>query len=120
MSGTPHPKSSSSSRRAGLEAELAGVVRFLADEELNLLVTIAARLWSGQTRYGPFDLARDRRNFRREALEEALDLGVYLAAVLHQNRQNGRCKHRRQSVERRAHGRSGCHRRTRALPHRRT
>jgi hypothetical protein len=62
------------------------VVRFLGNEEVDLLLTVATRLWAGQSRYGPFDLARDRRNFRREALEEACDLAVYLAAAVLQSR----------------------------------
>jgi hypothetical protein len=86
MSATPHQKSSAGDRRAGLEAELTDAVRFLAAEELELLVIIATRLLAGQRCYGPFNLARDRRDFRREALEEACDLAVYLAADIFRRR----------------------------------
>jgi hypothetical protein len=86
--------SSSNARRAWLEAALTRAVQLLADEELDLLL-IARRLCTGQSQYGPFDLAHDKRDFQLEALEEACDLAVYLAVVVHQSRQNGRRRHRR-------------------------
>ena len=89
------PPSSSSARRAWFEAALTRAVQLLADEELDLLLTIATRLCTGQSQYGPFDLAHDKRDFQLEALEEACDLAVYLAVVVHQSRQNGRRRHRR-------------------------
>jgi hypothetical protein len=99
-SSKPKPSNSAATppphaRRSAFEVQLASVVRFLGDEEVDLLLTIATRLWAGQCRYGPFDLARDRRNFQREALEEACDLAVYLAAAAHQDRRKRRSDARR-------------------------
>jgi hypothetical protein len=71
------------------------VVRVLGDEEVDLLLTIATRVWAGQCRYGFFNLTRDPRNFRREALEEACDLAVYLAAATHQDQRQRRRDARR-------------------------
>lgn len=54
--------------RAQLEAELAVLHPFLAEAELDLVVTIAVRLWVGRSRYSCVDLANDRRDFAGEAL----------------------------------------------------
>jgi hypothetical protein len=67
-------------RIAGLEpAAPAGPA---ADDESRVLEAIAARLRLGRRVYGPLDIEGDARDWRREALEEALDLAVYLAAAL--------------------------------------
>ena len=47
-----------------------------------MLVLVAERLAMGRRRYGAFNLATDRRDFRREALEEAADAAVYMACAL--------------------------------------
>jgi hypothetical protein len=82
-------------QRGALEVQLVSVVRFLGCEEVDLLLTIATRLWAGQRRYGSFNLARDPRNFQREALEEACDLAVYLAAEAHRSRRQRGGRERR-------------------------
>ena len=68
--------------RVALERELVDVASRLADDELRVLITIAARAWAGQARYGCLQLARDHRDFRKEALEELIDGTFYLAAGL--------------------------------------
>ena len=57
--------------------ETAGL---LEDRELRCLTRIAARLVAGQTMYGP--LSPGKKNWKKEAKEEAMDLSVYLAALL--------------------------------------
>lgn len=52
----------------------------LGQGERNVLLTFTARLAAGQRKYGP--LARDKKNWTYEALEEALDGAVYLSAAL--------------------------------------
>ena len=54
----------------------------LESDELAVLELVAERLVLGRRCYGELDLARDRRNFGREALEEAADMAVYAAAGL--------------------------------------
>jgi hypothetical protein len=63
-------------------AELYGLYAALGDDERRVLVRIARRLNLGRRQYGQLVLKTDRRNFRREAQDEALDLAVYLAALL--------------------------------------
>src|SRR5262245_30794196 len=67
-------------RRRALLVDLATIACSLSDHELNVLVTIAARVRVGQSRYGCLRLAHDSRDFCREALEEACDGHFYLAA----------------------------------------
>lgn len=50
--------------------------------ELKVLYRIAERLKEGQRIYGLLDLAADRRDWDREAQQEAMDLSVYLACKL--------------------------------------
>jgi hypothetical protein len=69
-------------QRRGLLRDLAEVAQRLSDDELHVLVTIAVRAWVGQSRYGCLQLARDRRDFRREAFEEVADALFYTAAEL--------------------------------------
>jgi hypothetical protein len=54
----------------------------LGTDELAVLAVIAERLRLGQRQYGALDAVHDRRDWTHEALEEALDLAVYLAAAL--------------------------------------
>jgi len=51
----------------------------LGEDERRVLVTIAERLRRGRDQYGALTIATDRRDWRREAHEEALDLAVYLS-----------------------------------------
>jgi tRNA 2-selenouridine synthase SelU len=72
---------------AALRRELAAIGRHLGRDELQALVTIAARAWAGQARYGCLDLHRDRRDFGREASEELADATFYLTTdLLHRRR----------------------------------
>ena len=47
-----------------------------------ILKLIKERLLVGERRYGNENVASDGRDFEKEALEEALDCAVYLAARL--------------------------------------
>lgn len=61
---------------------LTAVAEQLGADELNVLLLVAERLVKGRKIYGPLQVATDRRDFTREALEEAADLAVYAAAGL--------------------------------------
>lgn len=50
----------------------------LGETERTIVCRIAGRLRLGQEHYGQLELASDRRDWRGEAVEEALDLVVYL------------------------------------------
>ncbi len=69
-------------RRRALLRDLADVAGQLADDEIEVLLTIGARAWIGQSRYGCLDLRHDRRDLRHEAHEEACDGCFYIAASL--------------------------------------
>ena len=58
---------------------LAAVIATLGDDEVAVLLVLAKRLATGQQEYGRLNLRRDRRQWRREAAEEAADLLAYLA-----------------------------------------
>ena len=73
------PALSNESREA-LESELAAVLGQLGDDEARVVLLVARRLAMGRKAYGPLDIRGDRRNWRHEASEEALDCAVYLAA----------------------------------------
>lgn len=66
-----------------MTAQLRTLLRDLAEhlegDELRVLVAIGERLTLGRRAYGPLVVAGDRRDWRKEAHEEALDLSVYLA-----------------------------------------
>ena len=49
---------------------------------LRILDLIGKRLIKGKKRYGKENISSDGRDFIQEALEEALDCAVYLAALL--------------------------------------
>jgi hypothetical protein len=68
--------------RAILLRELADVAAQLAHDALEVLLLLARRVRGGRARYGRFDVCRDRRKFRREALEELIDGLFYLSAGL--------------------------------------
>lgn len=46
-------------------------------DELRVIGVLLARLELGRQRYGYLDLARDRRDFKRERAEEYVDLAIY-------------------------------------------
>ena len=60
-------------------SELELIVAQLGDDEVRVLVRIAARLLHGLEIYGGLDLAQDVRDFDTEAREEVEDCLVYLA-----------------------------------------
>jgi hypothetical protein len=62
--------------------ELLVVVEGLGPDERAVLLAIAKRLAHGRRHYGPLDVRGDRRDWRGEAAEEALDLSVYMACEL--------------------------------------
>ena len=54
----------------------------LEDDAQRVLVVLAERLRMGRKQYSDLVLATDRRDFRKEAFEEAVDMSVYLACGL--------------------------------------
>jgi hypothetical protein len=62
------------------EQRLMAVAELLGDRELKCLTRIARRLLAGQVAYG--ELSPGKKNWKREAMEEAMDMSVYLAALL--------------------------------------
>lgn len=62
--------------------ELLELVDALGPDERRVLLAVARRLAMGQRQYGALDVAGDRRDWRKEAAEEALDASVYLACEL--------------------------------------
>jgi hypothetical protein len=65
--------------RLALVDTIAGRCTELGVDELRVLDRIAARLQVGRRQYGELHIARDGRDWTEEALQEALDLSVYLA-----------------------------------------
>ena len=61
-------------------ASLGRVVFALEARERLVLLRIAKRLLEGQIHFGP--LTKGKKNWRREAQEEAMDMSVYLSAQL--------------------------------------
>lgn len=62
--------------------ELQRLVRDLGPDEVAVLLEVARGLQRGRAVYGELELATDRRDFAREALEECRDGLVYAAAGL--------------------------------------
>lgn len=60
-------------------AKIAALVGELGPDEQRVLLLLARRLLAGRKTYGPLDVAGDRRNFEKEAGEEAADMLVYFA-----------------------------------------
>jgi hypothetical protein len=58
---------------------LADKIATLEPDALRVIETIVDRLIMGRAVYGSLVIESDRRNWRREAHEEALDMAVYLA-----------------------------------------
>jgi hypothetical protein len=62
----------------------------LGNDERAVLDMLTQRLTLGQSRYGELVIDQDSRDWTREALEESLDLAIYLSIRLHQlDRQRG-------------------------------
>jgi hypothetical protein len=57
----------------------ARIARFAGDEA-KIAGHVVGRLELGHGAYGPFDVARDKRNFPKETIEELIDGLIYLAA----------------------------------------
>lgn len=68
--------------RVTLRQDLTDVAAQLGHDELKLLLLLATRMRDGQARYGHLDARRDRRNFKRETLEEVVDGLFYIGAAL--------------------------------------
>jgi hypothetical protein len=62
-----------------MSADLLEVIADLGAEERAVLLVLARRLLAGQAAYGRLDLAKDARDWRKEAAEEAADLAIYTA-----------------------------------------
>ena len=73
-------------RRYRAESQFAQLDRLLetweklGEGERNILLTFTMRLYAGQRKFGP--LRRDKKDWKYEAIEEALDLAVYLSCAL--------------------------------------
>lgn len=66
--------------RPALIGELRGLLEIASDDELAAFAVIARRVMGGgRVQYGPLDLATDKRNFAKEAADEAADLLWYAA-----------------------------------------
>jgi hypothetical protein len=59
--------------------ELRAIVDELGEDEVRVLARIASRLLRGAEIYGRLSVARDRRDFGKEAREEIEDSLVYFA-----------------------------------------
>jgi hypothetical protein len=68
--------------RANTRRDLDHTLDALNEDEARVVLTFAKRIRAGRDAYGPLDLTTDRRDFRKEAGEEALDLAAYLAFEL--------------------------------------
>ena len=62
-----------------LKARLKTATILLNRDELEVIVWLAERMADGATRYGALDIATDKRDFQKEAGEEAIDGLAYLA-----------------------------------------
>ncbi len=62
--------------------ELISMVQTLEPDAVGVLHAIAGRLQMGRKQYGDLRIAEDRRDWTKEAGEEALDMSVYLAIRL--------------------------------------
>lgn len=74
--------SESARARRSLCVRLSTIAARLGTDEIAVLALVAQRLLLGRERYGALRLATDRRDFAREALEEAADGLAYAAAGL--------------------------------------
>jgi hypothetical protein len=67
----------STERCDGLRDDLEARLELCAYDELRVLAVILGRLELGRNRYGYLDLSKDKRNWKRERAEEAIDWIVY-------------------------------------------
>lgn len=58
--------------------ELRRLADSMGEDECKILVRVARRLKFGEMRYGALSIKTDKRDFAKEAAEEALDFLVYL------------------------------------------
>ena len=65
--------------RERLKIRLKTATILLNRDELEVIVWLAERMAEGATRYGALDIATDKRDFQKEAGEEAIDGLAYLA-----------------------------------------
>lgn len=63
-----------------VKAKLQFVVAQLEPRELRVFLRIGERLLEGQKAYGP--LSPGKKDWKKEAKEEAMDMAVYLSAML--------------------------------------
>lgn len=68
--------------RRAQEAALAVLAHRLANDELEALLLIGARVRAGHREYGSLNLRRDSRDFASEAVQELGDATFYLAVHL--------------------------------------
>lgn len=66
--------------RKRINSQVMDTVRALGDREARCIWNIASRLLIGQSLYG--ELSPGKKNWKKEAKEEAIDMAVYLAALL--------------------------------------
>lgn len=66
--------------RIAHEGEIGRFLAMMSDDEIAVVRTICHRIDQGRRTYGPLRLREDRRDYRHEAMEEALDLLFYLTA----------------------------------------
>jgi hypothetical protein len=62
-------------------ANVLAILGALGTDEVRVLLRIARRLAAGRRSYGLLDIARDPRDFQREAREELEDFLVYTACA---------------------------------------
>lgn len=65
-----------------LRERITSLLSGLGLGELAVIEQIVARIRIGRERYGELRVETDRRDFQREAAEEALDCAVYLSTML--------------------------------------
>lgn len=67
-------------------ANMEQYMLYLAPRERRCLLNIASRLFIGQCTYG--ELSPGKKDWKKEAKEEAMDMSVYLAALLEDDNEN--------------------------------
>lgn len=63
-------------------ARINSGLRQLGPDEVAVVDAVIGRLLLGRAQYGQLNLAADKRDWRKEASEEALDLAVYMSCSL--------------------------------------
>ena len=75
-------------RKLTRRQRILGCVNVLSLDELDVLLAVAEGMVGGRHVYGALNVANDRRDFAREALEEIRDCLVYVGAKLVQVRRD--------------------------------